>query len=136
MKQSDKLKMIIRNIVREEVKKEVTKLLVESKQPMKRVKPKQKKQYTSNSILNEILNETDGGIPQGTEAYPTMGGGTYDTSRMSDLLQSSYGDIMDEKKSNADILVGRDAPENIKNMFDKDYSGILKASIKKSNNKR
>ena len=40
------------------------------------------------------------------------------------------------QKSNADTIVGNNAPENIKNLFNKDFSGILKKSIDKNKGQR
>ena len=132
MTKSNKIKTVIRKIVREEVAMAIQEVITELKQPTslssnqskKQVKNKrvvENKQYTSNTVLNDILNETVGGISKGgKESYPTMG-----------------GDIMndDVESSNADKIVGAGAPEQIKNLFNKDYSGILKKSIEKRGRK-
>ena len=143
MTKANKIKMVIRKIVREEVASAIKEVLVELKQPSLSSNPNgeinEQKKYTSNSVLNEILNETEGGIPQGeTASYPTMGGETYDSSKVNEVMSSQYGDIMKNgveptPKSNADTIVGAAAPEGIKNLFNKDYSGILKKSIEKNN---
>ena len=91
---------IIREAVRIEVKKEVKKIFI-NEEPTPKLenmisskvsKPKKQKQikYTKDEVLNKVLNETRGGIPQqGKEEYPTLGGGAFDTSRMTELM--GYG---------------------------------------------
>ena len=149
MTKSNKIKTVIRKIVREEVAMAIQEVITELKQPTslssnqskKQVKNKrvvENKQYTSNTVLNDILNETVGGISKGgKESYPTMGGGTYDSSKINEIVSSQYSDIMndDVESSNADKIVGAGAPEQIKNLFNKDYSGILKKSIEKRGRK-
>ena len=137
MKKS-KLRMILRKIVREEVAIAIKEVITELKQPKQKKKIVEKKQYTNNSILNEVLNETEGGILHGTEPYPTMGGGVYDSSKADEIISSQYSDIMKgdtepTHESNVSTIVGKGAPENVKNLFNKDFSGILKQSYKKGN---
>ena len=109
-------------------------LLTKPKVQKKKNKPVR---YTSNEPLNKILNETKGGIPQdGKEEYPTMGGGTFDTSRMSELL--GYGKS-DEGKRNvsavetikkAGVSVD-DVPDHVTNALTRDYRDLMKAIDKK-----
>ncbi len=89
---------VIRKLVREEVKKEVGKILISERQvktiPQKKSKPTAKKVFTKNETLNEILNETIGLTSKGSQTqdeYPDMGGKTYGTKNMADLL--GYGDM-------------------------------------------
>ena len=93
MKKSD-LKLIIRKIVREEVAMAIQEVITELKQPIntKQVsqpKPQkkivEKKSFTSNSVLNDVLNET-----AMDDEWKTLGGGTYDSSKMNEVLSSQY----------------------------------------------
>ena len=155
MKKSE-LVSLIENIVRKEVRKQIDTIFISegirsikknngviTKQKSNKltVKPKiQKKKpvrYTSNESLNNILNETAGGIPQdGKEEYPTMGGGAFDTSRMTELL--GYGKS-DEGKRNvsavetikkAGVSVD-DVPDHVTNALTRDYRDLMKAIDKK-----
>ena len=45
-------------------------------------------------------------------------------------------DVAPTPESNVNNIVGDTAPDNIKNLFDKDYSSILKKSIDKTKGKR
>jgi hypothetical protein len=109
MKKQELIK-IIELVVRKEVKKQMNEIFIkeensssltelvskpliekEFKEPIrkKQVKPKEDVHYTSNEALNKVLNETVGGVPQGESSeYPTMGGGTYDTSKINNVLVS------------------------------------------------
>ena len=148
---------LIENMVRKEVRKQMDTIFInEGIQSIKAngkldfkekngellTKPKvQKKKkpvrYTSNESLNNILNETAGGIPQdGKEEYPTMGGGAFDTSRMTELL--GYGKS-DEGKRNvsavetikkAGVSVD-DVPDHVTNALTRDYRDLMKAIDKK-----
>jgi len=78
-----------------------------------------------------------GGIPQsGKEEYPTMGGGTFDSSRMTELLGYSKSD---EGKRNvgavetikkAGVTVD-DVPDYVTNALTRDYSDLMKTIDKK-----
>ena len=147
---------LIENMVRKEVKKQINTIFISegirsikanSKLDFKEkngellTKPKiQKKEsirYTSNETLNNILNETKGGLPtDGKEEYPSMGGGTFDTSRMSELI--GYGKS-DEGKRNvgavdtirkAGVSVD-DVPDHVTNALTRDYRDLMKALDKK-----
>ena len=156
MKKSE-LITLIESMVRKEVRKQIDTIFInEGIQSIKAngkldfkekngellTKPKvQKKKkpvrYTSNESLNNILNETAGGIPQdGKEEYPTMGGGAFDTSRMTELL--GYGKS-DEGKRNvsavetikkAGVSVD-DVPDHVTNALTRDYRDLMKAIDKK-----
>ena len=155
MKKSEFIKLI-ESMVRKEVRKQMDTIFInEGIQSIKAngkldfkekngellTKPKvQKKKpvrYTSNESLNNILNETKGGLPMdGKEEYPSMGGGTFDTSRMSELL--GYGKS-DEGKRNvgavetikkAGVSVD-DVPDHVTNALTRDYSDLMKAIDKK-----
>ena len=140
MKKSE-LKMMIREIVREEVAltmKEVIKEVVGGKpQPKPQLKPKpKKKHYSKNKVLNDVLNETaTSGIG---EEWETLGGSTYTTDRINEVVGSSYGDMMnDNQKPDADTVVksmGGDpntVGDTLKNALTRDYSDLMKAMDKK-----
>ena len=133
MSKKTKIKTAIRKIVREEVAMAIQEVITELKQPKQQVSqpiPKkkivEKKQYSNNSILNDVLNET-----AADDEWKTMGGGTYDSSKAHEVMSSQYGNMMNDNMSNSDIIAPQEAPE-VKNLFDKDFSGILKKSIEKS----
>ena len=155
MKKSELIKLI-ESMVRKEVRKQIDTIFInegirsikangkldfKEKNGELLTKPKiQKKKpvrYTSNESLNNILNETAGGIPQdGKEEYPTMGGGAFDTSRMTELL--GYGKS-DEGKRNvsavetikkAGVSVD-DVPDHVTNALTRDYRDLMKAIDKK-----
>ena len=129
-------RQVIRTIVREEVAMAIQEVITELKKPTQQVsqpKPKkrivEKKQFSKNKILNEVLNQTEG---FGTEDYPTMSGEIYDTNRVEEVASNRN---IRTAKSTSDILVSPDAPVEIKNIFNKDFKGILKKSMDKSKNK-
>jgi len=139
MKKSE-LKMMIREIVREEVAltmKEVIKEVVGGKpQPKPQPKPKpKKKHYSKNKVLNDVLNETaTSGI---SEEWETLGGSTYTTDRINEVVGSSYGDMMNgNQKPDADTVVksmGGDpnvVGDTLKNALTRDYSDLMKAMDK------
>ncbi len=115
MSKVSKLKTVIRRIVREEVAMAIHEVITELKQPpqvmttatgeIRKTKPKkkiiEKKEYTNNSVLNDVLNET-----AQTEEWKSMGGGTYDSSKMNEVLGKSYGDMMNgNNEINSDAMV-------------------------------
>ena len=129
------LKTMIRTIIREELKMALGGLLKEVKSNKKPTEPKkyEKKEFSKNSILNGVLNET-----AASEEWKTMGGGTYDSSRASEVLSSTYGKMMsDDSVPNGDAMVasmGSDpnqVPDDVKNALTRDYSSLMKAIDKK-----
>ena len=113
-------------------KQKNNKLTINSK-----VQKKKLVRYTSNESLNKILNETAGGIPQdGKEAYPTMGGEAFDTSRMTELLGYSKSDE-DKRNVSAVETIKKagvsvdDVPNHVTDALTRDYSGLMKAIDKK-----
>ena len=118
------LKMVIREVVREEIRSGLKEVLGEvKKQPAQKPKPKQKQNYTKNSVLNEVLNETN------TEDWETMGGTTYTSERMGELVGNSYKDLMndDSENSNSGVVVDGKTPDFLK----KDYRELMNAVDKK-----
>jgi len=149
MKKQELIK-IIELVVRKEVKKQVNEIFIkENKQSLKSLaketiqqKPKpvvkkEKVTYTSNDSLNDILNETVGLSKGDTEEYPTLGGGVFDSSRVSELL--GYGDTMraggdkeTQRNINAAITMkeagvsSEQVPESLVNALTRDYSDLMK----------
>ena len=155
MKKSE-LISLIESMVRKEVRKQMDtifinegiqsikakgKLAFKEKNGELLTKPKvQKKKpirYTSNEALNNILNETKGGLPQdGKEEYPTLGGGTFDTNRMTELI--GYGKSDETKRDVGAVetikkagLSVDDVPDHVTNALTRDYSDLMKAMDKK-----
>ena len=146
---------IIQEVVRREVKKQVNEIFIkeenstsltelvskpltekEFKEPIrkKHVKSKKEVHYTVNETLNKVLNETVGLSKKGNqfEEYPTLGGKTFDSSRMTELL--GYGKLDEIKRDMvaADTLqkAGKsvdDVPEHVTNALTRDYSDLVKA---------
>lgn len=93
--------------------------------------------YSNNETINKILNETKGGINKpGFEDYPTLGGGTFDTNRASELL--GYGKSDEGKREMGAVDTIRkagvsveDVPDHVQKALTKDYSTVMKAIDKK-----
>ena len=140
MNKVNKFKTLIRTIVREEVAMAIQEVITELKQPTQQAsqpQPKkkivEKKQFTNNSILNEVMNET-----AQSEEWKTMGGETYDSSKVNEVMSSQYGDLMNNSTEvNADAMVASmgvnptEVDDSVKNIFTKDYRKLMKAIDKK-----
>lgn len=96
------------------------------------------KQYTSNESLNSILNET---ANMETDEYPTMGGGTFDSSRAAELLgysEAGFGDKETARKVAAVQtlkqagVTSEQVPESVVDALTKDYSALMKHDKMKS----
>ena len=134
---------IIREVVKREVQKEVKKIFIEEQvsKPTKVIEQKvqQKKAYTKNKSLNDVLNETVGltkAQKNQTEEYPTLGGGTFDTGRMAELMGYGKPDEAKRDMVAVDTLkkAGKsvnDVPEALTNALTRDYSDLVKAMNKK-----
>ena len=137
---------IIQEVVRREVQKEVQKIFIkeETSSKLKDIvvpevsKPKKKVQYTKNKTLNKVLNETVGLTKSGkqTGEYPTLGGGTFDSSRMSELM--GYGKSEEVKRDMVAVdtlqKAGKsveDVPEHVTDALTRDYSNLMQAMDKK-----
>ena len=128
-KKKPNIKTIIRQIVREEVAMAINEVVDELKQPLEEmvaIKKPQKKvvnknSYTNNSVLNDVLNET-----AQSEEWKTMGGGTFDSSKMNDVMSGQYGDMMNSNP-NTTVSVNGQTPDFLK----KDYRALMKAVDKK-----
>ena len=82
--------------------------------------------------MNDVLNETVGLSKKQTEEYPTLGGGTFDTSRMSELMGYGKTDEVRRDMVAVDTIkkAGRSVdqvPEHVTNALTRDYSGLMKA---------
>ena len=144
MKKSE-LRMLVREIVREEVAltvKEVIKEIVGDKseqKPKPKSKPKSKpkpKYYSKNKVLNDVLNETAMGDI--SDEWETLGGSTYTSDRINEVVGSSYADMMNgSEKPDADTVVksmGGDpnvVGDTLKTALTRDYSDLMKAMDKK-----
>ena len=139
---------IITEVVRREVKKEVEKIFIkeESSPTLESMiskpevsEPKKQIKYTKDETLNKVLNETRGGLPQqGKESYPTLGGGVFDTSRMTEML--GYGKSEEVQRDMVAVdtmkkagVTSEQVPEHVTNALTRDYSDLMKAMNKKGN---
>ena len=141
---SNKLVSLIKEVVKQEVKKQITDILINETnipkvKPVVKKRKVEKKNYTDNPTLNKILNET----ANQQEDYPTMGGGTFDSNRMTELLGYGSGMGNDEVKREVAAastlqsagLNPETAPEHLKNALTRDYSDLIKAIDKKKKGK-
>tara|TARA_R110000796_G_scaffold67656_3_gene155258 strand:- start:1213 stop:1710 length:498 start_codon:yes stop_codon:yes gene_type:complete len=153
---------IIELVVRKEVKKQVNEIFIKENkklnskvqeptltelvsEPITQVAPKPMKEvhYTDNQELNRVLNETAGGVSNGEGGYDTMGGGVFDSSRMSELL--GYGEVGGDKETKRKIAAVdsikkagvnvEQVPDHVQNALTKDYSKVMKAIDQKKNGK-
>ena len=161
MKKQELIK-IIELVVRKEVKKQVNEIFIKENkklnskvqeptltelvsEPITQVAPKPMKEvhYTDNQELNRVLNETAGGVSNGEGGYDTMGGGVFDSSRMSELL--GYGEVGGDKETKRKIAAVdsikkagvnvEQVPDHVQNALTKDYSKVMKAIDQKKNGK-
>jgi len=138
MKQG-KFVSLIKEVVKQEVKKQITDILINETnipktKPVVKKKVKEQK-FTDNPMLNQILNET----AQQQEEYPTLGGGTFDSSRMTEML--GYGSGLGNKEVKREVAAASTiqsagmnpdaAPEHLTNALTRDYSDLMKAIDKK-----
>ena len=118
------LKMAIREVVREEIRLGLKEVIGEvKKQPVQ--KPKQKQNYTKNAVLNEVLNDTS------AEDWETMGGTTYTSERMNELIDKPSSD--DNGNSNGSLAaeMGVNPNDPAAAFLKKDYRKIMNAVDKK-----
>ena len=142
MKKKTNIRTMIRQIVREEVAMAIHEVITELKQPSqvttaatgeirRNTKPQkkivEKQSYSANSVLNDVLNET-----AQSEEWKSMGGGTYDSSKMNEVMSSQYGDLMNGANGDSGIAVDGQTPD----FLNKDYSKLLKKVDEKAKQKR
>ena len=137
---------IIQEVVRREIKKEINEIFIREQKTsepqltdviqQKVSETKEQLKYTKNKSLNDVLNETVGLSKKQDSEYPTMGGGTFDTSRMTELL--GYGQTDEVKRDMVAVdtikKAGRSVdqvPDHVTNALTKDYSALMKALDKK-----
>jgi hypothetical protein len=168
MKKTELIK-ILETLVRKEVKKQVNEIFINegkkalanhstekdevsssltqlAEQEYQQPKPKKKefKEYTKNPALNKILNETVGGVPQGDKGeYPTMGGGTYTSDRVHELMggnpmmknteqgKEKRRQVGAVESLKAQGVSSEQVGEDVVNALTRDYSGLMKAINKK-----
>ena len=139
------LHKIIQEAVRKEVKKQMNEIFIKEETSSKLIdivpkvsELKKEVQYTKNKSLNKVLNETVGlsKSKKEFEEYPTLGDGTFDRSRMTELL--GYGKSEEVKRNMVAVdtlqKAGKsvnDVPEHITNALTKDYSKLMKVMNKK-----
>jgi len=144
---SNKLVSLIKEVVKQEVKKQITDILInetnipKTKPLVKRKKVKEQK-FSDNPTLNKILNET-ANSPKDMEEYPTLGGGTFDSSRMTEML--GYGSGMGNDEVKREVAAAgtlksagmnpEAAPEHLKNALTRDYTDLMKAIDKNKKGK-
>ena len=138
---------IIQEVVRREIKKEINEIFIrEQKTSEPKLadvisqvsEPKEKVNYTNNKSLNDVLNETVGLSKQSSEfeEYPTLGGGTFDKSKMQELMgygqseegRREMGAVDTLKKAGKSV---KDVPEHVTNALTRDYGDLMKALDKK-----
>ena len=131
-----------RSIEKDEISSSLTQI---AEQEYSEPKPKKReyKEYTKNESLNKILNETAGGIPQGDSEYPTMGGGTYTSDRVHELMGGNPRIANTEQGKEKRRQVGaveslkaqgvssEQVGDDVVNALTRDYSGLMKAINKK-----
>ena len=132
---------IIQEVVRREIKKEVNKIFIKEQKTSQKLtdvipklsKPPEKVKYTKNKSLNDVLNETVGLSKKGKfDEYPTIGGGAFDSSRMSELMGYGQSDEVKRDMVAVDTIkkAGRSVdqvPDHVTNALTRDYSGLMKA---------
>jgi hypothetical protein len=137
MKKNDFIK-IIEAIVRKEVKKQVNDIFINKEQPPLElsditdvVDTKPRTKYSKNEAINKVLNETKGGLSQGRESYPTMGSGTFDSTRMREIMghnksPDSMRELSAAQTANAAGVDLNKVPESVVNALTRDYSDLMK----------
>ena len=86
--------------------------------------------------VNKVLNET--AMSDKSNEWETLGGSTYTSDKINEVVGSSYADMMNgDKKPDADTVVksmGGDpnvVGDTLKNALTRDYSDLMKAMDKK-----
>jgi len=141
------LVQIIEEAVRREVQKEIKKIFIKEETSSKledvisdikttKQKPTKEKHYTKNKVLNKVLNETVGGLQGEKSEYPTLGGGAFDTSRMTELMGYGKSDEVKLDMVAVDTMkkagvTSEQVPEHVTNALTRDYSDLMKALDKK-----
>ena len=116
------LKKIIQETVEKEVAKQMRMVINEITKPSTQVESPEAKPplNVKDPVLNKILSETQGGIPQDTDAYPTMGGGAYTSDRIAEI-----GGGVQMETSDPNV------PDFMKKAMSGHYGKVIKAVEKK-----
>ena len=136
MTKKTKIRTIIRQIVREEVAMSINEVITELKQPTQQTsKPKVVegkriyKKYSENAVINDVLNET-----AQSDDWKQLGNGTFDSSKVNEVMQSSYGDMMNGTPQQVP------SSDPMSQFLNKDYREVVKKSEEKNkyknNNKK
>ena len=141
MKKKTNIRTMIRTIVREEVAMAIQEVINELKQPslssspqVSQPQPKKKviegkrtyQKFTDNSVLNDVLNET-----AQSDDWKTMGGGTYTSDRVNEVVSSGYGDLMNGSSQQS---VNPNDP--MAEFLNKDYRSVMKKVDQKAKQRR
>ena len=141
MPKNSKLVQTLKELIKREVQKEVKKIFITEGliRPTVTSKPKDEVSYVKDPILNKVLNET--AQKDGMEEYPTMGGGTFDSTKMAEAM--GYGGKFgnpEMKRQAIGVSTAQAAgvnpdnvPEDVMKALTKDYSGVMKAINKRDN---
>ena len=139
------LQKIIQEAVRKEVKKQMNEIFIKEEASTQLtdivpevLEPEEEIQYTKNKSLNKVLNETVGltKSKKEFEEYPTLGGGAFDKSRMTELMGYGKSEEVQRNMVAVDTLqkAGKsvnDVPEHVTKALTKDYSKLMKVMNKK-----
>ena len=136
---------IIQEVVRREIKKEINEIFIREQKTSEPQladvisqvsEPKEKVKYTNNKSINDVLNETVALSKKQSDEYPTMGGGTFDSSKMAELM--GYGQTEDVKRDMNAVETIKKAgksvdqvPEHVTSALTRDYGDLMKALDKK-----
>ncbi len=137
MKKKTNIRTIIRQIVREEVAMAINEVITEMTKPTQQVsqpKPEKKvvegkrtyQKFTDNSVLNDVLNET-----AQSDEWKTMGGGTYTSDKVNEVVSSQYGDLMNGSSQQS---VNPNDP--MAEFLNKDYRNVMKKVDEKTKQRR
>ena len=164
MKKGEMIK-IIERVVRKEVKKQMNAIFIKEdssssltelvskslpekkfKDPIRKeynVGKKEEIKYTKNKTLNKVLNETVGLGKGDMDEYPTMGGGVYDSNKVTEVAMKSgeFGNSGEFKRELGAAMTAKSigvsldkVPESTMKALTRDYSGLMKAINKKKSN--
>jgi len=124
------IRTVIRKIVREEVAVAIQEVITELKQPTQPTKSVEKQSFTKNKVLNDVLNET----ANDNSEWKTMGGETFNSSKMNDVIGKSYGNMMNDTSQPTTTIareMGVDPNDPANSFLTKDYRKVMKAIDKK-----
>jgi hypothetical protein len=113
MSKKSKLVQTLREIIKREVQKEVKKIFISEGliRPTQSSKPKEEVSYVKDPMLNKVLNETAN--KEEFQEYPTMGGGTFDSTKMAQAI--GYGNVLGDAESRRKII---ETETSMQSLFD------------------